>query len=128
MLHVLLFPHEAMRVRGKSGTAGFGVQATAAGPATGGGSPRMPRKVAPHMTRGPYKSKPIPGSWAALIRDFRTSPRYRNWSPGSEKNAERFFGDLLANIGRDQVSSCTLADITLWRDSMSEYPAAANSF
>src|SRR5688572_17701919 len=56
------------------------------------------------------------------------SPRYRNWSPGSRKNAERFFGDLLANIGRDQVRACTLADITLWRDSMSEYPAAANSF
>src|SRR5688500_6089451 len=80
------------------------------------------------MTRGPYKSKPTPGSWAALISDFRMSPRYRNWSPGSRKNAERFFGDLLANIGRDPVSACTLADITLWRDSMSEYPAAANSF
>jgi integrase len=80
------------------------------------------------MKRGPYKNAPLAGSWAALIRDFRMSPKYRTWAPGSKANAERFFGELLEGLGREQVRSTTLAQITLWRDRMSEYPAAANSF
>jgi integrase/recombinase XerD len=80
------------------------------------------------MTRGTYRTKPEPGSWAALIAAFRASPRYRNWAPNTRKHADKVMDDFRIANGREQVSTLDLATIILMRDGMSETPAAANNW
>jgi integrase len=78
--------------------------------------------------RGTYKTKPEPGSWAALIAAFRQSPRYRNWAPATKKHADRVMDDFRIANGRVQVSTLDLPTIILLRDGFSETPAAANNW
>lgn len=80
------------------------------------------------MKRGPYRAQAAPGSIAALIRDFRMSPKYRNWAVGTQRHADHVMADLQAGIGREQVASLSLPRIILLRDSMSDYPGAANNW
>jgi integrase len=80
------------------------------------------------MTRGTYKTRPEPGSWAALIAAFRQSPRYRNWAPATKKHADRVMDDFRIANGRVQVSTLDLPTIILMRDGFSETPAAANNW
>lgn len=80
------------------------------------------------MTRGPYRVKPIPGSFAALIADFRQTPQYRKWSRATKRHADRVLDDFRSANGKAQVSSLTFGDILLMRDSLSATPGAANNW
>lgn len=79
--------------------------------------------------RGPYRTKPIPGSFAELIGIFRTqSPRYRGWSRATRKHADRVLDDFRMENGKRQASELRFEDIVRMRDSMSDVPAAANNW
>jgi integrase len=81
------------------------------------------------MTRGPYRSKPIPGSFAELIGIFRTqSPRYRGWARATRKHADKVLDDFRVENGRRQASDLRFEDIVRLRDSMADVPAAANNW
>ena len=81
------------------------------------------------MTRGPYRTKSIPGSFADLIGIFRTqSPRYRGWSRATRKHADRVLDDFRMENGKRQASDLRFEDIVRMRDSMADMPGAANNW
>jgi len=78
--------------------------------------------------RGPYKSKPAPGTVAALVMAFRDSPRYRRWSKCTREQNDRRLGRFVALNGHVMVCDITRGDIVALRDSLAEKPGAANNW
>lgn len=78
--------------------------------------------------RGPYRVKPAPGTFAALVMDFRQSPKYRGWAPATQRHADRVMDDFRAENGRKMVADLTFGAIVRMRDSISDTPGAANNW
>lgn len=75
-----------------------------------------------------YKSRPAPGTVSDLVWRFRQSPKYRSWSAGTKKHADRVIDDFRAASGRRLIAELTFEDIVLMRDEMSDTPGAANNW
>lgn len=80
------------------------------------------------MKRGPYKAKPIPGSFADLIIRFRSSPRYRGWSPRHQLLNDRLLDAFRGANGRYMVEELRRGDVIAMRDEMAGKPGAARNW
>jgi integrase len=80
------------------------------------------------MTRGPYRVKPIPGSFAELILRYRQSPRVLGWSPSTLEKNDRVLAQFLAANARFMVADLRRGDIIAMRDSMAVTPGAASNW
>lgn len=80
------------------------------------------------MTRGPYKARPIPGSFADLIMRYRQSPRVLAWAPGTGRKNDKILGEFMAANGRTMVSDLRRGDFIAMRDSMARTPSEANNW
>lgn len=80
------------------------------------------------MSRGPYKARPVPGSFADLILRFRQSPRYRSWRASTAHVNDRIMDEFMAANGRRMVAELRRGDLIGMRDSMADTPAAANNW
>jgi integrase len=80
------------------------------------------------MTRGPYRTKPIPGSFAELILRYRQSPRVLSWSPRTLEKNDRVLAQFLAANARFMVADVRRGDIIAMRDSMAVTPGAASNW
>jgi integrase len=78
--------------------------------------------------RGPYKTKPIPGSFADLIMKFRQSPRYRAWAPSTRLVKDRILDNFRLANGKTMVEDMRRGDVIAMRDSMADMPEAANNW
>ena len=80
------------------------------------------------MARGPYKTKPPPGSFVALIAAFRQSPRYHSWAPSTRAINDNILAAFQRANGRVQVADLRRGDVIAMRDSMGKTPSAANNW
>jgi integrase len=80
------------------------------------------------MTRGPYRTKPIPGSFAELILRYRQSPRVLAWSTRTLEKNDRVLAQFLAANARFMVADLRRGDIIAMRDSMAVTPGAASNW
>jgi integrase len=80
------------------------------------------------MTRGPYRTKPIPGSFADLILRYRRSPRVLAWADSTAAKNDRVLSNFLAANGRLMVADLRRGDIIAMRDSMAMTPGAATNW
>jgi integrase len=80
------------------------------------------------MTRGTYRSRPEPGSVAALVAAFRMSPRYRDFSPTYRKAIDTTLSRFNLVNHRHQVHTMTRGLVIALRDEMADVPGAANNW
>jgi integrase len=80
------------------------------------------------MNRGPYRSKPIPGSFAELILRYRQSPRVLAWGPATLKKNDRILAQFMDANARFMVADFRRGDFIALRDSMGKTPSEANNW
>ena len=80
------------------------------------------------MKRGPYKTKPTPGSVLELVRLYRQSPRYQAWAATTRAERERFLHAFETRNGKAQADSLRRGDVIRMRDSMALTPAKARNW
>jgi integrase len=80
------------------------------------------------MTRGAYKSKPIPGSFAELILRYRQSPRVLAWGPATLRKNDRILAQFMDANARFMVTDFRRGDFIALRDSMGKTPSEANNW
>lgn len=73
-----------------------------------------------------YEDGAEPGSFAALIRDYKKSHRYRKRSPRTQRHYTHQLGRIEAAWGALQVSGLSVAAIYRLRAEYEETPVAAN--
>lgn len=78
--------------------------------------------------RGPYKSRPEPGSVADLIFRYRRSPRVLGWADATARKNDIVLADFLASSGKRMVAELRRGDIIAMRDSMAATPGAATNW
>ena len=80
------------------------------------------------MTRGPYKSRPVPGSFADLIMRYRQSPRVLAWAPSTDRKFGKILAQFMAANGRLMVADFRRGDFIGLRDTMARTPSEANNW
>jgi integrase len=80
------------------------------------------------MTRGPYRSKPAPGSFADLILRYRQSPRVMAWGQATLRKNDRILAQFMDANARFMVADFRRGDFIALRDSMGKTPSEANNW
>ncbi len=78
--------------------------------------------------RGPYKFHPPEGTVSALIRAFRSSPRYLGWSPLTRAQNDHKLAAFDKHNGDRIVSELRRGDFLRLRDSLADTPGAARNW
>jgi integrase len=80
------------------------------------------------MSRGPYRTKPLPGSFAELILRYRQSPRVLAWGPATLRKNDRILAQFMDANARFMVADFRRGDFIALRDSMGKTPSEANNW